>query len=141
MTLGSLGKSQQQEAKIGFQQEAVGGDHEAYSAAPTTSAADDMKKDEAKAAAKGAPCGAWLRPAPGKIILKAKNNRFDGRFEDLEGGLKHACTEVEAEELCRRAVYWDYSLKEVIHEYDWKDKEANRNFACHEGRKISDAAS
>ena len=144
MTLGSLGKSQQQEAKIeGFQQEAVGGDHEAYKprAAPTTSAAEDMKKDEAKAAAKGAPVAPVAHaPAPGKIILKAKNNRFDGRFEDLEGELKHACTEVEAEELCRRAVYWDYSLKEVIHECDWKDKDANGNFACHEGRKISTSA-
>ena len=103
MTLGSLGKSQQQEAKIeGFQQEAIGGDHEAYTprAAPTTSAAEDMTKDEARAAAKGSPVAPVAHaPAPGKIILKAKNNRFDGRFEDLEGELKHACTEVEAEEL------------------------------------------
>ena len=144
MTLGSLGKSQQQQAKVeGFQEEAIGGDHEKSTphAAPTTSAAEDMKKDDAKAAVKGGPVVSVAHaPAPGKIILKAKNNRFDGRFEDLEGELKHACTEVEVEELCRRAVYWDYSLKEVIHECDWKDKEANGNYACHEGKKISTSA-
>jgi hypothetical protein len=143
MTLGSLGKSQQQQAKVeGFQEEAIGGDHKSTPhAAPTTSAAEDMKKDDAKAAVKGGPVVSVAHaPAPGKIILKAKNNRFDGRFEDLEGELKHACTEVEVEELCRRAVYWDYSLKEVIHECDWKDKEANGNYACHEGKKISTSA-
>merc|ERR1711865_1269458 len=82
MTLGSLGKSQQQQAKVeGFQEEAIGGDHEKSTphAAPTTSAAEDMKKDDAKAAVKGGPVVSVAHaPAPGKIILKAKNNRFDG---------------------------------------------------------------
>jgi len=140
-TLGNLGinshASQQQAKAEGFQQEAVGGDHES-----TPEAVPSAQKDYAKAAKKGATPEASVAhaPAPGKIILKAKNNRFDGRFEDLEGELKHACTEVDVEELCRRAVYWDYSLKEVIHECDWKDKEANGNYACHEGKKISTSA-
>jgi len=144
MTLGSLGvASQQQQAKVeGFQEEAVGGDHEKSTPRAAPTAAEAMQKDDTKSAKKGVtpvPSVAHA-PAPGKIILKAKNNRFDGRFEDLEGELKHACTEVEVEELCRRAVYWDYSLKEVIHECDWKDKDANGNYACHEGKKISTSA-
>merc|ERR1711865_903091 len=78
MTLGSLGKSQQQQAKVeGFQEEAIGGDHEKSTpyAAPTTSAAEDMKKDDAKAAVKGGPVVSVAHaPAPGKITLKASSS-------------------------------------------------------------------
>jgi hypothetical protein len=76
-------------------------------------------------------------PHAGKIILKDKNNRFNGRFEDLKGDLKHACSEVPEEEDCKRAVYWDYSLKEVLHECGWMDPAGGGNYACHDGKKVS----
>ena len=33
-------------------------------------------------------------------MLKEKNHRFNGRYEELTGALKHTCPEVDDEERC-----------------------------------------
>ena len=101
---------------------------------------DDLKSEDVEMMqAKSATCADEMSPCLGEGNTMVDFELCD-RPESACYDAVDACTEVEAEELCRRAVYWDYSLKEVIHECDWKDKEANGNFGCHEGRKISTSA-
>lgn len=67
---------------------------------------------------------------PGKIVLKEKNHRFNGRFEEVKGDLKHTCPEIEDEELCGRAVFWEYSIKQVRFECKWKDLDGDLKYSC-----------
>ena len=53
-------------------------------------------------------------------MLKEKNHRFNGRYEELTGDIKRGCAEVDDEERCNRALFWEYSTKQPLFECKWQ---------------------
>ena len=66
----------------------------------------------------------------GKLVLKEKNHRFNGRYEELTGDIKRSCAEVDDEERCNRALFWEYSTKQPLFECKWQDAAGDLKFAC-----------
>ena len=71
-------------------------------------------------------------------MLKEKNHRFNGRYEELTGDLKHTCPEIDDEERCGRALFWEYSTKQPLFECKWQDLDHDMKYSCRD--KKADAA-
>ena len=89
----------------------------------------------------GLRCSSELTPKSPislRLSTQEKNHRFNGRYEELTGDLKHTCPEIDDEERCGRALFWEYSTKQPLFECKWQDLNGDMQYACRE--RTADAA-